>query len=115
MLRLTAEQVDVCLWAVRDLHTRRGLENRVPASLSDLFRILEAASAHGTENNRDAVQLENEFIDSDEAAAILGCTTRWVRQIHADLDGVKIAGRWAFRRHTVVEYANARNNGWRRN
>jgi hypothetical protein len=61
---------------------------------------------HGTENNRDAVELEDEFfIDSDAAAAILGCTTRWVRHIRTDLDGRKIAGRWAFRRHTVVDYA----------
>jgi hypothetical protein len=108
-LRLTADQVETALWAVRDLHTRRGLENRVPLGLADLFHLLEAASVHGTENSCDAVELEDEFfIDSDEAAAILCCTPRWVRHVHADLDGRKIAGRWAFRRHAVVEYAEER-------
>jgi hypothetical protein len=111
-MRLTAEQVEIALWAVRDLHTRRGLENRVPPGLADLFHLLEAASVHGTENSYEAVELEDEFfIDSDEAAAILCCTPRWVRQIRADLDGRKIAGRWAFRRHAVVEYAAQKGVG----
>jgi hypothetical protein len=111
-VRLTADQVEIALWAVRDLHTRRGLENRVPPALTDLFHTLEAASVHGTENGSDAVELEDEFfIDSDEAAAILCCTPRWVRQIRADLDGRKIAGRWAFRRHAVVEYAERKSVG----
>jgi hypothetical protein len=111
-LRLTADQVEIALWAVRDLHTRRGLENRVPPALTDLFHTLEAASVDGTENDRDVVELEDEFfIDSDAAAAILCCTPRWVRRIHADIDGRKIAGRWAFRRHAVVEYAAQKGVG----
>ena len=46
MIRLTAQQVEIALWAVRELHTRRGLENRVPPALTDLY-LLEAV-VHGT-------------------------------------------------------------------
>jgi hypothetical protein len=109
-LRLSADEVEIAVWAVRDLHTRRGLENRVPPGLADLFHRLEAASVHGTENDRDVVELEDEFfIDSDQAAAILGCTPRWVRHIHTDLDGVKIGRTWIFRRQTVTDYAERKS------
>ncbi|BBZ64961.1 hypothetical protein MINS_03900 [Mycolicibacterium insubricum] len=59
--------------------------------------------------NTGVRQQESDQIDTDEAARILGCSTRHTRRIAADLDGVQISGRWIFHRRTVIEYVEARN------
>ncbi|MDF3342100.1 helix-turn-helix domain-containing protein [Mycolicibacterium septicum] len=46
-----------------------------------------------------------ELIDTTAAAAILHCSTQWVRRISDQLDGRNIGCRWLFPRQTVVEYA----------
>ncbi|WP_449560316.1 helix-turn-helix domain-containing protein [Mycolicibacterium mageritense] len=51
----------------------------------------------------------NTAIDTEEAASILGCSTRHVRRLAADLDGQRVAGRWIFHRHNVIEYAEGKN------
>lgn len=106
-MNLTEEQIQLALYAVRDLLARRALGGQpIPTGLDRLHEQL-ATSAHGTENGvAERQSTTEELIDTTEAAAILNCSTRWVRQIRHDLDGQNISGRWVFKRQTVVEYAD---------
>lgn len=112
MLQLTDGQVEAALYAVTDLVARRRLEGSpVPAEVVSLHRTLTAASVCGTENDSPASELDDDpIVDSTEAAELLGCSTRWVRCIRADLDGRKVGGRWVFQRQDIVNYARARES-----
>ena len=110
---LTGDQVEAALYAVADCVGRRRLENRpVPGEVVALHHRLLIASDCGTEIQSDIGQLEggDDFIGSSETAAILRCSTRWVRTIHADLGGEKIGARYLFRRQHVIDYAEARQH-----
>ena len=111
-MNLSSEHVEWALYALRDLISRRRLGGQpIPRELVDLYRDLDN-SADGSQTPTAARELPTEdLIDTSQAAGILGCTTRRVTQIHADLDGVKIARTWVFRRQTVVEYAQAKGMG----
>lgn len=75
------------------------------AHLEDLAR----SSAYGTQNGSGTTESEYDLLGADEAARILGCSARYVRRIHTDLDGRQIAGRWVFERKAVDDYAVSRN------
>lgn len=82
----------------------------IPTKIHRLLATLSGA-ARGSESEPVAPpsnQDDDELIDTDQAAAILGCSTRWIRTIAADLDGTKVAGRWVFSRHHVTDYATGR-------
>ena len=104
---LNRDQCRLALHIVRDLITRRTLGgNPVPPGTYRLYHDLEVASVRGTEPVAALEEsVPEELIDTTEAAAILNCSTRWVRQIRNDLEGRNISGRWIFRRQTVAEYA----------
>ena len=110
-MNLTEDQVQMAIYAVRDLITRRTLGGQpIPHGFHAFPRQL-ATSAHGTESSTDGPPLTpDELIDTNEAATILNCSTRWVRHICNDLDGQNISGRWLFSRHNVVEYAEERQS-----
>lgn len=80
----------------------------IPDGLVEHLESLTGGSRSGT--NCVVVQQQSSYdvIGADQAAAILGCSSRYVRRIHTDLDGHQIAGRWAFNRHTVLDYAAAK-------
>ena len=80
-----------------------------PTWLVDHLALLEdraSGSANGTKH--EVPQQELEPIGTAEAARILGCSPRYIRRIHADLDGRLIANRWFFDRKLVVEYGEHR-------
>ncbi|MCV7230423.1 helix-turn-helix domain-containing protein [Mycolicibacterium komossense] len=54
-------------------------------------------------------QDRDDLIDTEIAATILGCSSRHVRRLAADLEGESLTGRWLFSRRTVEEYAEARS------
>jgi hypothetical protein len=109
MLRLTSQQVEAALFAVSDVVTRRRMFGQpIPPAVVALRQKLEIASVCGTETDSEAEQLKDDLIDSDTAAEILGYSSRWVRKIHASLDGRCIAGSWVFQRQKVIEYAEGR-------
>lgn len=114
---LSGDDIESALLCVSDFVARRRLDSRrVDPAIERLRVRLEAASVDGSENDSGAAQLDVEdLIDSSEAAMILRCSPRWVRDIHADLDGIWIAGRWAFPRQAVVDYGQAREAGCDRN
>jgi hypothetical protein len=108
VIGLSTDQCRLALHIVRDLITRRTLGgNSVPPGTYRLYHDLEVASVYGTESVAALKEsVPEEYIDTTEAAAILNCSTRWVRQIRSDLEGRNISGRWIFRRQTVVDYAD---------
>jgi hypothetical protein len=112
MIILDLDQGRLALYAVRDLISRRMLGNNpIPPGVHRLCHDLEAASLHGTRSQAAQEEWDpEELIDTAEAAAILNCSTRWVRQIRNDLDGHNISGRWIFRRQTVVDYADMKGS-----
>ncbi|MDA2891265.1 helix-turn-helix domain-containing protein [Mycolicibacterium sp. BiH015] len=85
---------------------------RYRAYLDQQYRTFpdRTTSAHGSESPTHEQGLKaEELIDTDEAAKILACSTRWIRTIHQDLDGINHGGRWFFNRQTVADYAEAKN------
>lgn len=110
-MNLSDEQARLALYAVTDLLTRRQRGGQsVPAGFYRFRQQLDA-SVNGSENDMPPAELvdgDEYLIDTTEAAQILGCSDRWVRTIRNDLDGLNIGGRWVFRRHIVVEYAEMR-------
>jgi hypothetical protein len=48
------------------------------------------------------------WIDAHEAALIVGCSSRHIRRLAADLDGRRLRGVWIFDHQTVAEYAAAK-------
>lgn len=112
-MNLTYEEVRLALYAVTDLIVSRNVGNRpVPAGSYRLRERLDA-SVRGSELEAAAAQSENDdddLIDTTEAAELLSCSTRRVRQIASDLDGQSLGGHWVFRRRIVVEYAQMRGH-----
>lgn len=82
----------------------------LPSRLREHLRSLDNSFAEETKPVVGQAHSEHEFIDTAEAARILGCSPQYVRRIHTDLDGQRIAGRWLFDRDTVTHYAHAKGH-----
>jgi len=109
-VKLSDDGVRAALFAVSDVVARRRMFGQpIPPAVVTLRQQLLIASACGSERSSEAEQLDDDLIDSDAAAEILGCSARWVRELRADLDGKKLAGRWVFHRRAVTDYAEGRN------
>ncbi|WP_019969336.1 helix-turn-helix domain-containing protein [Mycobacterium sp. 141] len=110
-MNLTEEQTRLALYAVSDLIVRRHLGGQpIPAGFYR-FREQLDTSVRGSGNAAAQAQSTDEdLIDTAEAAEILNRSTRWVREIRSDLDGMNVSGRWVFRRQAVVEYAGMRGH-----
>lgn len=110
-MNLTDEQVELALYAVTDLIAQRLLGNRPVPPGFYRFRAQLDASVSGSEFGTAPSPLTgDELIDTAEAAELLNCSTRWVREIATDLDGFNVGGRWLFSRQAVVEYAEMREH-----
>ncbi|MGV0618171.1 hypothetical protein ABQE58_25085 [Mycolicibacterium elephantis] len=107
MTQLDPDQYRAVRYCVAEVVRRRLLGGQpVPAWLRSLHHHL-TSSVGGTDTAVPQRE-SSEAIDTAEAARILGCSTRYIRRIAADLDGQHVAGRWIFHRHTVTEYAEAK-------
>jgi hypothetical protein len=107
----TPAEVGLLYQAVRDYIVRGSIGNRsLPAAYGPLHVRL-ASSVRGTKTCAPQPQSSplpvGELIDTTEAAAILNCSERWVRdpRFREKLSGREIGGRWLFPRKIVVEYA----------
>ena len=117
-MTFTRAQLLVVARLVEDLATSRCIAGRpVPRDVLEIRRLLRGAlfsSSLGTESDGAAAELDGEdLIGPGQAAEILGCTPRWARKIHADLDGRRCGSQWVFRRQTVAEYARAKDTNGR--
>lgn len=112
---VTDQQINLMVDIIRDLVAQRRLRNiPIPAQVLKLHHALTTSvdNVCGSETPTAEASLGHEdLICSDEAAAILGCSLRWVTQIHADLDGRKVRRKWRFPRQHVIDYAAARDAG----
>ncbi|MCV7214708.1 hypothetical protein H7J51_05340 [Mycobacterium crocinum] len=83
-----------------------------PRWLLDHIDQLEHQSRRGCARETESVAglEESNLIGTAEAARIIGCSQQYIRRIHADLDGHRIArNAWLFDKRKVVEYATHRN------
>lgn len=95
-------------------HMTKCMGRPVHPEVLRLLRRLELERSVGGSQSEDAAeQFEEELIGTEEAAHILGCTTRNVRLLAQDLDGQQCGREWIFRRHIVEEYQEARRDARR--
>lgn len=108
-LILTGDVLQAMRYAVAEMVAMRRVRG-LPIHKAVLeAHYLLTASVSGSENSDESEELEpGDLIGTKAAAEILGCSTRWVRAIAADLDGQWCGRQWVFRRRRVVEYAEAK-------
>ncbi|WP_221043175.1 helix-turn-helix domain-containing protein [Mycobacterium senriense] len=111
---LTATEVTLLLFGTRDLMARCVFGGRPLPRLPRGFDTVHArlvSSVRGTktcapqpQSSRSAAE---DLIDSTDAAEILHCSERWVRddRFRDRIGGRNVGGRWVFPRQTVVQYA----------
>lgn len=109
---LTLGELSVARNALAELviRKRRGRE-LVPVRYDSLLRRLDALLTCGgaaTGSSPRPVVSQSEWIDTNEAAAQIGCTARRVRQIAPQLGGHRVGTRWVFPRDAVKEHADGR-------
>jgi excisionase family DNA binding protein len=116
---LTPRLLRLALFAAdQELKARRGdkLPPKPPIQgwESELVRALElevSTSASGSATGCTPGQSEAKApIGVREAAEILRCTTRFVRQIAPELGAVKVSGRWLIEEAEVMTYKERRRN-----
>ncbi|MEP9417472.1 hypothetical protein ABLE92_24445 [Gordonia sp. VNQ95] len=104
MTELTEADARLLVFVLAEFERRRRIAGQpVPAAARTLRQRL-LVSANGPATGPAPAHSKPEQIDSCQAAAILGCNTRHVRRIAADLDGRRIGRRWIFHRHNVIDY-----------
>lgn len=117
-MRLSDDDVERALFCVNEVVGSR-LRADVPvpwwmwqlANRLDLSSLTSGMSPSGHESDGGSEALETSLIGTQEAANLLGLSTRHVRRLAADLDGENVRGRMVFKRSTVVEYAQEKRNG----
>lgn len=108
-MNLSEIEVKASYYAVSEfVRHRRQHGAPVPAPVRRLFDRLDYIARWGVDPADTPTEGTADDISTTEAAAILGCSTRHVRRIAADLDGIRVGRDWIFNRHTVTEYATAR-------
>ena len=106
-------------WIAQLTRQGRAAPSGFYAFRAELDRVREEldVSVHGSRIEQRGAQstpADEDLIDTTEAAEILNCSERRVRQIHNDLDGIDIGGRWIFKRQNVIDYADAKRAGQQR-
>lgn len=111
---LTATDVAILLCGTRDLMARCVFGGKPLPRLPRGFETVHSrlvSSVRGTKScapqTQSSPSAAGELIDSTEAAKILDCSSRWVRdpRFREKIGGRDIGGRWLYPRQTVVEYA----------
>jgi len=116
-VKLSPHQVRVARFAIAELvdwRCRYGVAQN-PQIVQLLQFLKVGGSAAGSENVTGSGQSDVGYMDvligSAEAASLLGCSDRWVREISADLDGRRYGRLHVFPRRAVEEYARAKGVG----
>lgn len=118
IMNFTPDETELLLYAVNDLIVRRTLGNRpLPhgfGALRDRLTSCVDATKSCAAQPQSPFSV-GELIDTAEAAAILNCSTSWVRspRFRDQLAARDIGGRWLFPRQTVIELAERRAGQWK--
>jgi hypothetical protein len=114
-VNLTRYQVELCVYGLRQLAdlgplTRVKMRPELRTLLQQLDDLLLVTCDGESESGSGAEELVmKDPINSKQAAALLECSTQWVRQIAVDhLGGRWWGSSWVFDRQVVVEYAERR-------
>lgn len=113
---LTPRQWRLVLYcASEELRARRGGKAPVQSWNAELIRAVElemATSESGSEFDCGNEQSEPKVpISARQAADIIGCSSRYVRDIARELRGVKVDGRWVFDEDDVLAHAEGQKHG----
>lgn len=115
---LDEHQAAACAYWVREATSRRRLRGepvREAAVTALLAALGTTAPGTGTVSATAQSGAGDDLIGTAEAARILGCSTRRVRQITTDLDARRVGGGWTFHRAHVIAYRDAKHEGTHRN
>lgn len=111
-MSLGPDDVLGCRYSVAELiRYRRLIGAPIPDWLRRLHDRLDAelrASVSDIGPGSDTGEQHSRLIGVTETAAILGCSTRHVRRLAADIDGQRAGRAWVFDRAIVTAYARAR-------
>lgn len=97
--------------AVEAILTRRRRGEFVPVGLRSAVTRIDSLSTcviSVVGSGRNGAAPQSDWIDANEASALIGCTPRRVRQIAPQLGGRRVGRRWLFQRECVEEHANGR-------
>ena len=106
---LQGPAVDVVKYAI-EVARRSRHRNGLPESgtLLTLSQAFESLSAAGQSDNSDTAVRDTEdvteWITTDTAAPLLGCSSRQARRLAPSLGGRLIGGRWLLDPHAVREH-----------
>lgn len=105
-LLLTGEHIDIVRYAVRvavAARHRNGLP--VPNALTELAGAVADPGQTDTPVERTQhPETQPDWVDTREAAQMLGCSYRQARRLAPRLDGQLTAGRWLIPRHAIAEH-----------
>ncbi|MEV0105555.1 hypothetical protein AB0H42_04315 [Nocardia sp. NPDC050799] len=111
-MTLREEDLRACCYAVAEqIRTRRRTGAPIPEWLRRTHARLSAELVSAVSDDGPAAPptaRDSKVIGVSEAARILGCSTRHVRRLAADLDGQHAGREWVFTLRAVTEYARAR-------
>lgn len=99
---LTGTALDAARYAV-DVTQRARARNGLPPS-SALARLAAALAAPGQTDTAEEAPGQGDYMTTDEAAHLLGCSTRQARRLAPALGGQLVGGRWLVDRLAVTEH-----------
>jgi len=105
VLLLTGDAVQALAYAVT-VAQRARQRNGLPPSRG--LAALLAATGQPDTPPTPTLETEPDWITTEEAAHMLGCSNRQTRRLAPQLGGRLTAGRWLLDRHAVTEHINGR-------
>jgi acyl-CoA synthetase (NDP forming) len=94
---------------IRQRRAREVTPRAVLELLRHLDDVLTGATSVGGNGTRLSAKPSVYELDSTEEAAVIGVSTRRVRQIAEQLGGRQVGGRWLFERAAIEEHADGRH------
>ncbi len=104
-LLITGRDIEVLAYAVRLAQQSRRRNGLPPAKALDALAAAAAGvSAVGHPDIETEANYKTDLMDIDEAAGMLGCSTRQARRLAPQLGGRLVGGRWLVDRLAVAEH-----------
>ncbi len=105
---LTGNALDAARYAVHIAQDHRRRNGLPP--LAALAALAAAMSPGGHADTPAPLVGEADYMTTDEAAALLGCSERHVRRMAPALGGRLVGGRWLVDRQAVAEHIEGSTN-----